>query len=337
MNHQEQRRREIELPLLTFYTNTFIPRQDCHSRQLSDGSYVAIKRKLTLGKIEAHLLGRLTLGAYALDTHSHARWICFDADDEAEWKGLLNLSQWLKDFPISVPSYIEPSRRGGHLWLFLDPLPGADARRMGKHLLQKHNLAVELYPKQDTLRTGAGSLVRLPLGIHQLTQRRYHFVDLSGLPLAPTIREQVALLAQPQKVPSEFVKWALSQTTQVKCIIPSHRYTPLSKEAYSGLVSERIKHSISVYDFVSQFVQLDRGGRGLCPYHDDHKESLSVNQEGNFWHCFAGCGGGSVIDFWMKWRARNHQDSSFKATVTELEAVVINTSLLLTSPVAMCL
>jgi DNA primase len=27
-----------------------------------------------------------------------------------------------------------------------------------------------------------------------------------------------------------------------------------------------------------------------------------VSYEGNYWHCFAGCGGGSVIDCWMQWK-----------------------------------
>jgi DNA primase len=29
--------------------------------------------------------------------------------------------------------------------------------------------------------------------------------------------------------------------------------------------------------------------------------SFSVNTKENYWHCFSGSGGGSVIDFWMKW------------------------------------
>jgi hypothetical protein len=44
------------------------------------------------------------------------------------------------------------------------------------------------------------------------------------------------------------------------------------------------------------------GPIGLCPFHDDHHPSFGVNDEGNYWNCFAGCGGGSGIDFWTKWR-----------------------------------
>jgi DNA primase len=44
------------------------------------------------------------------------------------------------------------------------------------------------------------------------------------------------------------------------------------------------------------------GAIGRCPFHEDRKPSFGVNGEGNYWQCFAGCGGGSVIDFWMKWK-----------------------------------
>lgn len=27
-----------------------------------------------------------------------------------------------------------------------------------------------------------------------------------------------------------------------------------------------------------------------------------MNDKEDYWHCFAGCGGGSVIDFWTEWR-----------------------------------
>ena len=62
---------------------------------------------------------------------------------------------------------------------------------------------------------------------------------------------------------------------------------------------ERLKKSITVKDFVSKYVDL-KGSVGHCPFHDDEKASFGVNEEGNYWHCFAGCGGGSIIDFYMK-------------------------------------
>ena len=38
--------------------------------------------------------------------------------------------------------------------------------------------------------------------------------------------------------------------------------------------------------------------QSLCPFHDDHHPSFNVNEEENYWYCFACETGGSIIDFW---------------------------------------
>jgi len=43
---------------------------------------------------------------------------------------------------------------------------------------------------------------------------------------------------------------------------------------------------------------------------------LSVHLDHNFWHCFAGCGGGSILDIYAKWREQHGEDGSFIATIT---------------------
>jgi DNA primase len=55
-----------------------------------------------------------------------------------------------------------------------------------------------------------------------------------------------------------------------------------------------------VCQFVLQY--LCKSGSGLCPFHDYQVESFKVNDEENYWNCFtdSDCGGGSVIDFYMK-------------------------------------
>lgn len=51
-------------------------------------------------------------------------------------------------------------------------------------------------------------------------------------------------------------------------------------------------------------VKLKKTGKeysGLCPFHDDHIPSLSVNREKGLWHCF-GCGrGGNTDEFLNQW------------------------------------
>ena len=77
----------------------------------------------------------MTLGAYALDAESRAKWVCFDADDE---EGFANLERaTLALAQAAQPGYLERSRRGGHLWLFFSPISGLDARRFGTQLAQE--------------------------------------------------------------------------------------------------------------------------------------------------------------------------------------------------------
>jgi hypothetical protein len=85
-----------------------------------------------------------------------------------------------------VPAYLERSRRGGHLWLFLvEPVAGQEMRAFGQGVLAAHEIeGVELYPKQDQLADGPGSLIRMPFGVHRLTGRWYGFYDVDGSPFS---------------------------------------------------------------------------------------------------------------------------------------------------------
>lgn len=306
---------ELTPELLNAFITTFIARYDCYPRQLPNGSYICVREALTPQLVTAHFHGSLTLGAYALAPDNLAHWLCLDADDDNQWKQLVYLGQELAS--QNITPYLETSRRGGHLWLFTSPLPSPVIRQFGHQLIRMYNIfKLEIYPKQDILKTGPGSLVRLPFGIHRKTGKRYHFITVDGNPLAPTIREQIARLASPTRVPKAFIDEVIAQ-------IPS---TPLSEPPIFAKIqaaegerfSDRIKNSISVYDFVSQYVTLDQRGKGLCPFHDDRVQSFQVNVQENYWSCYAGCGGGSIIDFAMKWREKHGQDASFTATLRDL-------------------
>lgn len=313
---------EMHPELVKAFFRTFVPRTDCYPMQLENGAYITVKSTLTQWKVMEHLQGKLTLGAYALDQLSYARWLCFDADQPEQWEQVKEMAHQLE--MESVFSYLELSRRGGHCWLFTPLLSGKTVRQFGKGLLEKYNLGrLELYPKQDVLKTGTGSLVRLPFGIHRKTRKRYYFISPDGEPLAPTIRQQIALLATPVRVPDGFITQILAETSVSS---PPSQAVEFSKITIrtGETVSSRIKSAISVQDFVGRYVALDERGKGLCPFHDDQVQSFQVNREANFWSCYAGCGGGSIIDFWMRWRAKHGQDSSFTPTVTELASMLLS-------------
>jgi hypothetical protein len=219
----------------------------------------------------------------------------------------------------NVPAYLERSRRCGPLWLFFgEAVAGQEARAFGQGLLAAHEVeGVELYPKQDRLADGPGSLIRMPFGVHRLTGQRYGFYTADGSPLAGSIREQIHALGAPETVPEVAFEAYRSFVPPETVEAPTE--PPTAPER--GPLSERIKASVTVLEFVSQYVDLKptaSGAVGLCPFHDDHHPSFGVNSEGNYWHCFAGCGGWLVIDFYIKWRK-----CDFTTAIRELAGMVL--------------
>lgn len=280
------------------YGELFVHRRDVHARQTRKGTYYLVREPVNLRLIEGHLAGRVTCGFYALDLEDTVRWVCIDADRADGLQALKKLAGTLKGYQI--PSYIEGSRRGGHLWVFFDePIRAKVVRRLMSQLISSLELEdLEIYPKQDSLsKLEVGSLVRGPLGVHRLSGKRYSFLDPDGLtPVGSNLREQLDYLMTVEKASMATVSNALVDVLDLAPQAPKTSFP--DRHGDIALIKERI----DIYDFVSRYVQLDKKGRGCCPFHDDHRPSFSVNREEGYWNCFAGCGGGDVIHFYEKIR-----------------------------------
>jgi hypothetical protein len=120
------------------------------------------------------------------------------------------------------------------------------------------------------------------------------------------------------------------RNTVPKLLFGSHRSVAPTKPTSSDgkppvpsirTFSKCISASVTVLEFVSQDVDL-KPVRSLairlCPFHNDHNPSFGVNDAENCWSCFAGCGEGSVTDFWRKWRKCDP-----KTAVKELAKMVL--------------
>jgi hypothetical protein len=311
---------EVLRPLAAILAQRFVQRWDQYPRQLDDGRYVTIHKPLHEEHLTAHLRGDITLATYALDPESRSRFLVLDADDEPDWRRLKAVAGAISE--MGTEGYLERSRRGGHLWIFLaESKEGKELRTFASGMFGYFGIdGFEVFPKQDRLKSGPGSSIRLPFGVHRLTDQRYSFYDSHNHVLGPTLREQIILIAHPQMVSDDVFErfydhgLALNKLEQEK---GPPAWEPSEIEAEGETLADRIKQAIPVRQFVLQYVELSKSGRGLCPFHDDHVESFSVNDEGNYWNCFAGCGGGSVIDFWMKWN-----DCDFKTAVEDLSAMI---------------
>ncbi len=314
---------ELEREVVRGYAETFINRWDMYSVQRPNGRYYSVKKRLDMELVALHLQGVPTLGAYALDPQSQAKWICFDADDGIEWRRLQDMAAELAR--ASVAAYLEPSRRGGHLWLFTPQIDGSVARRFAQQLMVEHNVAVEeVFPKQARLKTGPGSFVRLPLGVHRKTGKRYYFVDLEGQPIAPTVREQIALLASPTLVSRAYIDEVLDRVKETSKPDPRPLQCTITPDASLPLTAQ-IKQAVSVYDFVvfEYGLDLDEKGLGYCPFHDDEHPSFQVDRERNYWHCYAGCKGQTVIDFELRWRERHGLETDWNEVLHDLAVRVL--------------
>jgi DNA primase len=73
--------------------------------------------------------------------------------------------------------------------------------------------------------------------------------------------------------------------------------------AYPPSWLSKLKESVSVFDVVSEVVQLKKSGSrwvGLCPFHGERTPSFSVNPEKNLFYCFGCHEKGDSIEFMMK-------------------------------------
>jgi hypothetical protein len=288
---------------------------------MADGSYVMMRERLTQQHLLAHLRGEMTLGTYVLDTESQSHFLVLDADDTPDWRRLKALAGVLAE--EGTTSYLEASRRGGHMWLFFDSgYLGEEIRDFGRGMLDHFGIEdIELFPKQDKLSSGPGSLMRLPFGVHRKSGKRYGFYLADGTPLAPTLREQIHALRAPESVSKAHwerfsAHWATMQAEGVPERPPTLKKMKLEGERY---LSEQIKEAISVRQFVLSYVELAPSGKGLCPFHDDQVPSLHVNDEKDFWYCFGCEKGGSVIDFYMEL-----EGCDFKTAIDELAVMLFD-------------
>jgi len=77
---------------------------------------------------------------------------------------------------------------------------------------------------------------------------------------------------------------------------------PVSFEANSD-AKELVRQAIDIVDLVGEYLPLRREGRlfkAICPWHDDSRPSLTVNQERQVYRCWVCNIGGDIFSFVMK-------------------------------------
>jgi TOTE conflict system, Archaeo-Eukaryotic Primase domain len=263
--------------LVAGYASLFVHCWGQYAVQQGDGSYWRVAEPLTFPLLTAHLEGRWTLGTYLLDAWSCCAFAVFDADGV---DGLAQLSELAGELRgQGVPTVLEASRRGGHLWVHLvEPTPAHVVRAW----LLPYAIAygVELYPKQDQLAPGgSGSLVRLPLGVHRKTRGWYPFLQLNAwgewVPVGEMIAECCAWVCQ------QVQRVAVPAAVVLGCAEVSPGWSE-SRMAFDGegstlMASRRSYGSIrewcqaqEIAAVIGRYVVLDGRGIGSCPFKGHH-------------------------------------------------------------------
>lgn len=83
------------------------------------------------------------------------------------------------------------------------------------------------------------------------------------------------------------------------------------KEWYDFLAELKAKNDI--VDVISSYLPVRQKGRGfwaLCPFHNDRNPSLSINREGQYYHCFVCGAGGDIFRF-----IQNYENCTFMEAV----------------------
>jgi hypothetical protein len=270
--------------LLTAWQRLIVNRSQPYALQQADGTYRWVYEACTSQLLSAHLAGEITLALSSTDAQGTCRWLCLDADQADALSQLVALAGALA--ALGLPGLVEASRRGGHLWLLLAaPTPAAAARQLVLHAVADLRAAglqlppLELYPDAASAPGTLGHAVRLPLGIHRLTGKRYPLFDAAGHPCAFTSIEAALrfVLAWPQVSVVDMERRAAERVRHTS-LAADQGDTPVPLPARVGTHSPVIRWvdaQISPLDLLADLAPesamrpVGRGFLGWCPFHDD--------------------------------------------------------------------
>jgi hypothetical protein len=283
-----------------------VGRRNDYAVQRSDGRYVRMNAHITYETLFQHLQGTETIGTYLINEYGHCNFAVHDSDVP---DGLVLLAGLQSVLSVKgIPSYLEQSRRGGHLWVFLaESVPPSLLRAW---LLPFCPPGVEFYPKQDRLdpSTPYGSLIRLPLGVHRRSGERYPFVELVNGNVRPVFASLVDGLSWFSTVQRVLLPIELP---------PEEEPSPITHHTLQQPSGEAIASTqITIRDWclahdpvttIGRYVSLDRHGMGCCPFGSHHRDGMDVHPsfwvyqptspDLMCWWCHTWGQGGSLFDF----------------------------------------
>jgi hypothetical protein len=274
-------RPEAQLLLLE-WERRFLTRRQPYARQQEDGSYRWVFQRLDRLALLAHLQGKETLALASRHELDRCRWACVDADAPEGLAQLRRVQHALETH--GLPSLLEGSRRGGHLWLFFSlPQPVSLATGVVQGVLdslyrsRQLSQVLEVYPDYTEL----GHALRMPLGVHRRTGLRYSFLDQHGSPvdLKDLPATMAFALAQPTIRPEHLRAVVArlgisSQPAGALSEVPSRSTVPASSSTMSAVI-RWVDAQVNLLELLEELAPTTdmrlagQGYLGWCPFHDD--------------------------------------------------------------------
>jgi hypothetical protein len=297
---------EIQRDDLAQYARLFVGRRNDYALQREDGRYRRAFERLTLDALSSHLSGQRTLATYVIDETGCCKFAVYDCDLDNGLDVLAGVQLHLASDGIG--SYLERSRRGGHLWVLL--AQAARASMVRAWLLPYCPGEVEFYPKQSE-GGGVGSLIRLPLGVHRLSGRRYPFVAvIQGGGIAPVATTWPEIFAWLRTVERVQVPEMTSESQGERMVAQGERVAQRQHVVGPATGYSSIREWTEAQDslnIISRYVRLDSSGLGCCPFGEHHSDGKDSNPSfrayepryrgASSWYCYAWQRGGNVFDF----------------------------------------
>jgi len=248
---------------------------------------------LTAATIRRHLEGEITIGLYAINPATQrSKWVAIDADYPNAMEDLLKLQYSLHQ--DNVEAALEMSKRGGHLWIFMDqPALARECRIYIYNLALKLGMrikgpglaeGIEIFPKHDELREGEfGNAIRGPLGIHRGANRRYWFYGADY-----DLEKQMAYLNRLRKVSEE----------HLQSFIASKSMPPEFERKRNASDQPFIRspgHEFRILDHIGKVRKVGRNYVTQCPScaeagQDRSGDNLAISiDDPRKYICWAGC------------------------------------------------
>lgn len=268
----------VNQDVVDIYRHTFAARCDVYSRWTPDG-WRPVRSEMTVDVVAGALLMETPpISAFfiAPGNTTHVAAVDFDSEDGSQLASVL--ANHL--YRAGVPSYIELSRRGAHLWMCLERShPAKQVRAALAQWCEEAGMPrvngrlspkVELRPASDHISDdGVGHALRMPLMPHPKTNLRYSMTDATGALMPTKLKD---LLLEVQQVPADAIEKAAMMHRPVidPASIPMSYRTPKAGRADDGSLASDILAKL--WGCLNA-----RPGRAVkCPAHDDEHPSLSI-------------------------------------------------------------